>query len=108
MKRNLDLYISDINEAIKKIEKYTKGMSFEKFIKDDKTIDAVMKNLENIGEAARNIPAEFKAKHSFIPWKEIIGMRNKITHEYFGVDVEILWEAIAKDIPQLKKEIKTL
>lgn len=107
-KRNIKLYLYDIDEAINKIDKYVKNLSFNNFVKDEKTVDAVIRNLEIIGEAASHVPEEFRSKHPKIPWYEIIGMRNKVVHEYFGVDLEILWKTIKEDIPRLKKGIEKL
>ena len=107
-KRDIKLYIEDINESIRKIEKYTKDLSLDDFKKNIMAVDAVVRNLSVIGEAVKNIPEEVKAKHPNIPWQEIIGMRNKITHEYFGVDIDILWETIKKDIPAFAKQINQL
>lgn len=70
-----------------------------------KTIDAVVRNLSVMGEAVNNIPDEIKTKYTDIPWNEIIGMRNKIIHEYFGVDADILWETVKKDLPASKEQI---
>lgn len=106
--RPLKLYFDDIIEAINKIEEYTKEMTFEDFKKDTKTIDAVVRNIEVIGEAAKHIPAGVRVKHIGIPWKEIIGTRSKVIHEYFGVDTEILWKTVVEDIPLLKKQISEL
>lgn len=108
MKRSLNLYLEDIRTAINKIERYTKTKSFAGFRKDEKTIDAVIRNLEIIGEAAKSIPQETKDMHRCIPWKGIIGMRNKVIHEYFGVDVEILWKTVKEDISGLKEKIEEL
>jgi len=107
-KRNVELYIEDILNSIEKIEKYTKHTTFEKFSIDEKTIDAVIRNLEVIGEAAKNIPKKTFAKYKDIPWKKIIGMRNKVIHEYFGVDTEILWKTVKEDLSKLKGEIQSL
>jgi len=107
-KREIKLYVSDIKECIGKIERYTKGMSFDEFIKDEKTLDAVVRNIEIIGEAARNIPEEIRDRYKEILWYEIIGIRNKIAHEYFGVDEEVLWEAVSNDIPKLKEQIEKI
>lgn len=107
-KRNTALYLKDIETSIKRIEKYAKGLSFNSFKNDQKTVDAVIRNLEVIGEAVSNIPKEFKARYSDIPWRKIIDMRNKVIHEYFGVDFEILWETIQEDIPELKKKINKI
>ena len=107
-KRSTALYLIDILNSIKKIEEYTKKMSYGKFSKDDKTIDAVVRNLEIIGEATRQLPENFKDKHINIPWGRIISMRNKVIHEYSGVDVEILWQTIHEDLPELNGLIKKL
>lgn len=104
-KREPRLYLEDIKDSIEKIEKYIKDLSFDEFTRDDKTIDAIVRNLTIIGEAARNIPEELKLKNPDIAWSETIGMRNKITHEYFGVDEDILWKTIKEDLPTLKKQI---
>jgi uncharacterized protein with HEPN domain len=82
-KRNLDLYLDDIQESIEKIEEYTKGITLEKFLKNTQIQDAVLRRLEIIGEAVRNLPDDFKKKHSEIPWNMISGMRNVVAHEYF-------------------------
>jgi len=104
-KREDELYIKDIIQAIEKIESYTEGFSFNKFTSDTKTIDAVLRNLSVIGEAANNISEETKEAFKDVPWTEIIGMRNKMIHEYFGVDEEILWKTIKEDLPVLKEQI---
>ena len=104
-KRGDKLYLEDIKESIKKIEKYTKGMSFAVFARDMRTIDAVVRNISVIGEAVKNISKETKSKNPEISWREIIGMRNKVIHEYFGIDEEILWKTIKEDIPIFKKQI---
>jgi uncharacterized protein with HEPN domain len=104
-KRKNKLYLQDIKESIRRIEKYTEGVNFEKFRRDKKTIDAVVRNLSVIGEAVKNIPKEIKDKNSNVAWKEILGMRNKVIHEYFGIDEEILWKTIKDDLPLFKKQI---
>ena len=83
-------------------------MSFEEFSKDTLVIDAVVRNLTIIGEAARNIPEEIKSKNPDIAWTEAINMKNKITHEYFGVDEDILWKTIKEDLPLFKKQISEI
>lgn len=107
-KRNAKLYIADITDSIKKIELYTKDLTFEKFVKDDRTVDAVIKNLFVIGEAVKNIPKEIKDEHRDIPWTKIAGMRNRIVHEYFGLSEIILWKTIEDDIPEFKKQIRKI
>jgi len=107
-KREPTLFLYDILECIKKIEKYISGMTYEEFEKDERTVDAVLRNLEIIGEAARNIPSEFRTKYADIPWRHIVGLRNVVIHEYFGVDLENIWEIITNDLPVLKKKVKNI
>lgn len=102
------VYLEDILTSILRIEDYVKGLNFESFSKDQKTIDAVIRNLEIIGEAAKNIPESFSEKHSKMPWREMVSMRNKVIHEYFGVDVSILWQTTREDLPKLKTQIQKL
>lgn len=104
-KRDIKLYFSDIIHSIRKIEKYTQNLSFNDFSKNSLIIDAVVRNLSIIGEAVNNIPIDIRIKYPEIPWTEIIGMRNKIIHEYFGVDEMILWQTINKDLPLFKKQL---
>ncbi len=107
-KRNIKLYIDDVKEAVAKIEEYSKGLSFDKFKKNDLVIDAIVRNLGVLGEAAKNVPTDFKEKYKDIPWRKIAGMRNIVVHEYFSVDSEILWKTIQQDIPELKKMINKI
>lgn len=108
MKRDLRLYLDDILEAIDKIGRYTKDLEFEQFQYDGKTIDAVIRNFEVIGEAAKNIPQVARSKYPDIPWKEMAGMRDKLSHEYFGVKYDVVWDTIKKRLPQLKPAIETI
>ena|SRR3989338_10810660 len=103
--RPIELYLTDIKEAIDKIENYVRRMTFTDFEEDSKTVDAVVRNIEIIGEAAKHIPAEIRLKYVEIPWKQIVGSRSKAIHEYFGIDLEILWKTVTEDIPKLKKQI---
>jgi len=107
-KRGIILYYEDIKDAILKIEKYTRGLHDQEFYRDAKTIDAVVRNLSVIGEAVKNIPKEIRIENPEVAWKEILGMRNKVIHEYFGIDEEILWQTIKKDLPIFKKQIAEL
>jgi uncharacterized protein with HEPN domain len=105
-KRSLKLLIDDIWESIEKIERYTEGMTQGSFQSDEKTSDAVVRNLEIIGEAAGRLPEEFMDRNSEIEWFKIVGLRNRIVHEYFGVDLEIIWQIIKRDFPAFKKSLK--
>ena len=104
-RRGVKFYIADIKDAIRKIEKYTKELTRKRFETDEQVVDAVVRNLGIIGEAVNNLPTDFKSKYPKIPWNKIVGMRNKVLHEYFGIDWGILWETIEKSIPELKKQI---
>jgi len=106
MKRTYEMFFEDIYTSLEKIKKYISGMSFSEFIHDDKTIDAVIRNLEILGEASKNIPENLRQEHSNIPWKRMIGLRNIIAHEYFGIDYQILWQIVKKDLPKLEPLIK--
>jgi uncharacterized protein with HEPN domain len=108
LKRDSRLYLDDILDAIEKIEKYVNGLTFEEFSQDSKTVDAIVRNFEIIGEATKHIPAETKGKHPRIPWKMMAGTRDKLIHEYFGVNLQVLWKAVKEDIPPLKRSIKQL
>ena len=107
-KRKSQLYIEDIVTALRHIRAYTKGRSFVTFAGDQKTIDAVMRNLEIIGEAARFISSEIIENHPEIPWRNMADLRNKVSHEYFGIDLEIIWQTIEDDLPLLTKQINRL
>ena len=101
-KRSLPLLVEDIWESIEKIERYTEGMAQGDFENDEKTTDAVVRNLEIVGEAANRLPKDFVNHHSEIDWVKIVGLRNRIVHEYFGVDLQIIWQIIKSDLPEFK------
>lgn len=98
--------MEDILEATDRISRYIRGMSFGAFSQDTKTVDAVIRNLEVIGEAARHIPPDFEARHPEIPWSRMRGMRNVLAHEYFGVDLSILWQTVTQNLPPLVPLLK--
>ena len=100
--REYRLYLKDILTAMNAIEKFTEGMSFEEFARDDKTSSAVIRKLEIIGEATKNIPEYIRQKYSNIPWKRMAGMQDVLIHFYFGVDYDLLWQAIENDIPYIE------
>jgi uncharacterized protein with HEPN domain len=99
--REIQLLLEDILEAAKKILSYTSGMSFDDFISDDKTIDAVVRNFEIIGEAANRVPEDFKSDHPEVEWRRMTGLRNRIIHEYFGVNYATVWKIKEENIPGL-------
>ena len=107
-KRDWKLFIMDILECIEKIESYISGVSYRKFMQDSKTKDAVVRNLEIIGEAADQIPKNIQQKYKEIPWSQIIGMRNRLIHGYFVVDYDIVWDIVSKELPDLQKKIKKI
>jgi uncharacterized protein with HEPN domain len=108
LKRDIKLFIEDIKENILDIESFSKGLTLEKFEKDKLRQNAIMRSLEIIGEASKNIPLDFRKKYPKIPWKDISGFRDKISHGYFGVNLERVWNMIEIDLPELKKEILNL
>ena len=107
-RRAMPLLVEDIWEAIEKIERYASGLNHDAFVKDDKTADSVVRNLEIIGEAASRLTENFTTQHPEIEWRKIIGLRNRIVHDYFNVDVEIVWEIIQKDLPIFKSKLSLI
>jgi len=106
MSRDWTFYLEDILESCNKIVRYTNGVSFEQFTRDDKTYDAVVRNLEIIGEAAKNIPEAARVKMPGIEWKKTSGLRDVIAHAYFGIDDAILWDVVQHKVPELKHSIE--
>ena len=107
-KRAPKLLVEDILESCHKIMDYTKGYSFEEFIADQKTVDAVIRNFEIIGEAANRLPEDFKDSHQDIDWFRIRGFRNRIVHDYFGIDYSIVWQVRETYLSQLIKNLEKL
>ena len=107
-KREPNLLVEDIIESGKKILNYTSNLSFEDFTKDEKTIDAVIRNFEIIGEAANRLPDNFKENHPEIDWQRIRGFRNRIVHDYFGIDFTIVWKIKNSFLPTLISKLETL
>jgi uncharacterized protein with HEPN domain len=103
--RTYRMYLEDIQLAMNRIAEYIDGFTFSEFKKDYKTVDAVIRNFEIIGEASKNLPQEIKTKHTNVPWDEMYLLRNKISHEYFGVDYEIIWDVASNYLPENKLQI---
>jgi uncharacterized protein with HEPN domain len=101
-------YVMDISDAINKIEDFMRDMTSDQFIADIKTAYAVIRALEIIGEAAKKIPEEIKTQFPKIPWRQMAGMRDKLSHEYFGVDLRVVWRTVKEDLPRLKANLKPL
>jgi uncharacterized protein with HEPN domain len=108
MKRDDTVYLRHILDAIELIGKYTRGMSENEFLANSMAHDAVVRQIEIIGEAARNVSDEFQEKHPKLPWVKMIGIRNKIIHEYFNVNYAIVWDTTKDDLPFLKKAINKI
>ena len=106
--RNWELRIADIIEAIEKILSYVQGMTFDQFADDPKTIDAVIRNITVIGEAARNVPEEVVERHPSLPWREMRDIRNVVVHEHFGLDHNVGWDTLQRNLPPLLPELKRM
>ena len=100
--------MDDILGTVDKIERFTENMNFESFSSDEKTVFAVIRGLEVIGEAVKNIPENVRINNPNIPWSEIAGMRDKLIHAYFGVDISVVWMTIKSDLSELKEAIKRI
>jgi uncharacterized protein with HEPN domain len=101
-------HFNDISESISKIKGFIQDLTYEQFCEDEKTQYAVIRALEIIGEAAKQIPDEIKDQFSNLPWQEIIRMRDKLIHHYYGIDVEVLWNTVNEDLDQLQDIVQAL
>lgn len=106
MKRDCRVYLRDILQAFRNAQGFVGRMSYEKFITDKKTVSAVVRELEVAGEATKQLPASVRRKYPDIPWSDMAGMRDKLIHFYFGVDMEIVWETVKVRIPKLEPLIE--
>jgi len=97
-----------MRESMQKIARYVAGMERAAFLADDKTVDAVVRNVEIIGEASKQLPDDFKTHYPQVPWQQMAGMRNRIVHDFAGVDLELVWEVVTKSLPVLEKQIAGL
>lgn len=107
-KRQYGDYIDDMLSSIKDTAVFTKGMEYEDFFRDRKTTHATVRSLEIFGEAAKHLPDSIREKHPDIPWKKIIGLRNRIAHEYFGIDLKLVWKIVREELPALKPFIQKI
>jgi uncharacterized protein with HEPN domain len=94
-------FLCDISEAVNRTTNYVNNVTYEKFVDDIKTQDAVVRNIEIIGEAAKNISNKIKDKYAIIPWKSLAGMRDKLIHQYFGVNIDIVWHVVKEELPEI-------
>ena len=101
-------FLADTKEAVLRVNEYTEKLTYEQFLKDKKTQDAVVRNIEIIGEAAKNISEELKKKYPQIPWKDLAGARDKVIHHYFGVNFDILWNMIKLELPQVLSRLEAI
>ena len=108
MKKDPIIFIKHISENIKSIENFSKGLSKANFLKDELKQNAIIRKLEVIGEATKNIPSSFRNKHPSVEWSKIAGLRDKLIHHYFGINLERVWTIIRRDLPKLKDDIKII
>lgn len=106
MKRDYRVYLRDMLQALHNASQFLEGLSYKEFVADRKTISAVVRELEIVGEATKQIPKSIRKKYPQIPWSDMAGMRDKLIHFYFGVDLEIVWETVKVRIPALKPLIE--
>ncbi len=104
-KKDWQILLRDILTAIERIEKYTDKLQYEEFVTNDLVKDAVVRNIEIIGEASNRVPEEFKNQNVEIPWQKLRGIRNRIVHDYFGVDHDIIWQIVSKELTILKENL---
>ena len=102
MSRTISIYIKDILQNMDDAVEFIQGMSYEQFVADKRTLNAVLRSIEVVGEATKNIPDEVRTRYPQVPWKEMAGMRDKVIHSYFGVDRETVWLVVRDSIPAIK------
>jgi uncharacterized protein with HEPN domain len=108
MPRDCRVYLEDILEAIARIQRYTQGLSREAFVDDERTVDAIVRNLEVIGEAVKQLPAEVRLRAPAIEWQKIAGLRDILIHRYCGIDTEIVWDVVQTKLADLKIAVRSI
>jgi len=101
-------FLSDIQEAIRRIGEYTAGMTYQAFLEDMKTQDAVIRNLEIIGEATKNLSKELRERYPHVPWKGMAGVRDRLIHHYFGVNLDIVWQIVTDELPEVASQLESI
>lgn len=107
-KRTDQEFLSDIREALQRISAYVAGMTYESFVADSKTQDAVVRNLEILGEATKNLSNELRAKYPSVPWRSMAGARDRLIHHYFGTNLDIVWQIATVELPQVASQLETI
>jgi uncharacterized protein with HEPN domain len=106
--RKYQIYLDDMRLSCEKVLRYTHGLTLDAFVRDEKTFDAVVRNLEILGEAAKHVPLDVRERHPQVEWRKIAGLRDVIAHEYFGIDEDILWDIIRRQVPLLLEHVRRI
>jgi len=101
-------FLSDIQEAIRRMREYTVGMTYQAFLEDTRTQDAVIRNLEIIGEATKNLSKDLRKRHPHVPWKGMAGVRDRLIHHYFGVNLDIVWQIVTDELPKVASQVESI